>query len=175
MARKLPEIIAFLLMVCLVSSCASYFRKDLTLIDKAKLDTKAAVLWFETTHTLITQALADPAEPEAVKHTLLTKINPAFNQAKALLVVYLDTLKTADDMAKDDNSTGVYQQTKKIAQLQVQLNNMITTILNDLIALNLINQDSINQQYKQVIVARDPFSNPYNPCTVCVTQTLEVR
>ena len=130
------SLFGILLIILMLYGCAGTVRQDLSVVDRAKLDAKALTIWYTAMYQSILQILADPTVPPSVKKVIKRRVNPTMNHLKRTLIAYIEAIKAAEAAQKASNQYGSDQVTK-IVMLQMELNKMVTNILNDLTYLGL--------------------------------------
>lgn len=138
--------LAIFIVISLLYGCASMTRQDLSVVDRAKLDAKALTIWYTAMYQSIVQVLADPTVPESVKQTVKRRVNPVMNDLKRTLIAYIEAIKAAEAAQKAGNRS---DQVTKIVMMQMELNKMVTNILNDLTYLGLADKTQpVNREAK---------------------------
>ena len=124
-AKKIVSI----LLVFLLVGCASVIRKDdnLSLVDRAKLDSNALEIWYVATYHSIQTILADPMVPEDKKEVIRKYINPKMNQFKRDMILFLDLLKGGEAVSNTD-----------IVVTEAKLQSLSNDIINDMVSLGLV-------------------------------------
>ena len=117
------------LCVLLVCGCAQFFRNDLSLIDKAKLDAKAMKIWYVGAYASLVQIELDPALPPKTLYTLQKNVNPKMNKLKRILIAYIDSVMLAEQVS-----------TPKVVMDDSKLVSLMTAIVNDLNELGLLDR-----------------------------------
>lgn len=124
--------IHFLIVISLfisLSACAQFARRDLTLIDRAKLDAKAMTVWYTSMYYSVVRMLNDPTIDPQTKHIIKKVINPKMNKFKQILITFIDSVRLAQASSSPD-----------LVMDESKLTSLMTDIIRDCRRLGLLDK-----------------------------------